>query len=144
MKTIMHNIRFFFDDISIYTETGGNLYIDANKVCGKVCHSICIWKSPKEIGREAYDISDRTRDMTGRLMNDTLVRYFKLTCCRIFREERYYLGKKKVIFYIDMHFVDESARAHTDIRVEFPNRALARKYLKVVKEGLGIKKGFIR
>ena len=142
MMTITNNIHFFFDDISIYTETSGNLYIDANKVCGKACHSICIWKSPKEIGRESYDISDRTRDVTGRLMNDTLVRYFKLTYCGISREERYYLGKKKAIFYIEVMFVDESSRAYTDIRVEFPNRSTARKYFKVVKEGLGIKKGF--
>ncbi len=52
----------------------------------------------------------------------------------------------KIIYPIDelqyIMFVDDTSRAFTDIQIEFPNRSTARKYFKVVKEGLGIKKGF--
>ena len=143
--TITNNIRFFFDiTVSFSTETGGILYIDAKSVNSKVCHSVAIWKSRNVNRRNVYDISETNRDVIGRLTNDNTVRYFKLTYCGISREERYYLGKKKAIFYIEIMFVDESSRAYTDIRVEFPNRSTARKYFKVVKDGLGIKKGFIK
>ncbi len=141
--TITNNIRFFFDNtVSFSTETGGILYIDANKVNGKVCHSVAICKSRIVNSRNVYDISETNRDVIGRLTNNNTVRYFKLTFCQIVREVRYYLGNKKPTFSIEIMFVDDTSRAFTDIQIEFPNRSTARKYFKVVKEGLGIKKGF--
>ena len=140
---ITNNIRFFFDNtVSFSTETGGILYIDAHNVNGKVCHSVAIWKSRNTNCRNEYDISEINRDVIGRLTNDNTVRYFKLTYCGISREVRYYLGNKKPTFSIEIMFVDDTSRAFTDIQIEFPNRSTARKYFKVVKEGLGIKKGF--
>ena len=140
---ITNNIRFFFDNtVSFSTETGGIFYIDAKNVNSKVCHSVAIWKSRNANGRNVYDISETNRDMIGRLTNDNTVRYFRMTYCGISREERYYLGKKKATFSIEFMFVDDTSRAFTDIQIEFPNRSTARKYFKVVKEGLGIKKGF--
>lgn len=141
---ILNNIHFFLDNPVSVSTNFGTLYISAAtvNVDNHDGHFVSIRKRRLENGQTVFDISEDIRDVMGRIMNNNSHRAFKLTFCQIVREVRYYLGNKKPTFSIEIMFVDESSRAYTDILIDFHTRTLARKYFKVIKDGLGIKKGF--
>ena len=139
---ILNNIRFFLDNTISVSTNYGTLYISASNVYNHDGHFVSIRKRRLENGQTVFDISEDIRDVMGRIMNNNSHRAFKLTFCQICRHECYYKGQKKTVFSIELVFSDDSSRAGLDIQVDFPTRALAREHFKVVKEGLGIKKGF--